>query len=155
MKNKKGKAKRMVKAGKKHLRCVFNNEELLVLGKELAEHNGALAALENDKSRVVSDFGAKIKAKEADVAIASNKIATGYEFRDVPVTITLNKPAVGKKTVVRDDTGEHVGVEDMSQDELQQQLQLEPKVPEAPATSEPKGKRKFNPVLAPETDVTT
>ena len=111
-----------VKKSKRHLRCKFNNEELLNIGKELAENNNALAALENDKASVVSDFAARIKAAEAHVSIAANKISSGYEFRDVPVTITMPAPAPGKKLIVRDDTGEQVAVEDMTQEELQPEL---------------------------------
>jgi len=114
-----------MKKSKRHLRCKFNNEELLVIGKELAESNGRLAALEDDKARVVSDYAAKIKAEEAQISIAASKISTGYEFRDVPVTITMHTPEPGKKTVVRDDTDEKVAVEEMTADELQPEL-IEP-----------------------------
>lgn len=112
----------ITKKSKRNLRCKFTNDELLVVGKELAEANNALTALENDKARVVSDFAAKIKGAEAIVSIASNKISTGYEFRDVPVTIAMHEPESGKKTIVRDDTKEIVEVLDMTQDELQPEL---------------------------------
>lgn len=106
----------------RNLRCKFTEPETLAIGKQLAEFNNGLTALKNDKARVVSDFGAKIKKAEADVAIAANKIATGYEFRDVPVSITMNRPVTGKKVIIRDDTGERVGVEDMTEDEKQAKL---------------------------------
>ena len=111
-----------VKKSKRHLSCKFNNEELLIVGRELAESNNALAALEDDKARVVSDYAARIKAAEATVSIAANKISTGYEFRDVPVTIRMHLPVTGKKTTFRDDTGETVSTEDMTQEELQPEL---------------------------------
>jgi hypothetical protein len=113
---------KIVKKSKRNLRCKFTNDELLVIGKELAEHNGSLAALENDKARVVSDFAAKIKGAEAHISIMANKISTGYEFRDVPVTITMHTPVVGRKTIKRDDTSEQVSIEDMTPDELQPEL---------------------------------
>ena|ERR1035437_4111902 len=111
-----------VKKSKRHLRCKFNNEELLVIGTELAESNNALAALENDKASIVSEFAAKIKAAEATVSIAAHKISSGYEFRDVPVTIRMHQPVVGKKVIFRDDTNELVATEDMTQEELQPEL---------------------------------
>lgn len=111
-----------VKKSWRHLRCKFNNEELLVIGRELAENNNALSALEDDKARVVSDFAAKIKASEAKISIASSKIQTGYEFRDVRITIMLNAPTIGQKTIHRDDLNELVVVEEMTPDELQPEL---------------------------------
>jgi hypothetical protein len=96
-----------------------------VLGKELAEANGQLTALEEDKKRVVSDFTAKVAAKEAEVSIGVNKIQSGYEWRELPCTITFNDPAAGKKTIRRDDTLESVAVENMTQDELQTDLKLD------------------------------
>jgi hypothetical protein len=116
------KTKPTVKKSKRHLRCKFNNEERLVIGTELAESNNSLAALEDDKARVVSDYAARIKAAEAAISIAANKISTGYEFRDVPVTIRMHEPDTGKKTIFRDDTNEMVAVEDMTQEELQPEL---------------------------------
>ena len=115
----------LTKPTKRQCRYKFNDEELLALGKELAEANGQLTALEEDKKRVVSDFTAKVAAKEADVSIGVNKIQSGYEWRELPCTITFNSPVPGKKTVVRDDTQEQVAIENMTQDELQTDLKLE------------------------------
>lgn len=52
-------------------------------------------------------------------------ITSGYEMRNVPCTVTLNKPKNSKKTIVRDDNGTVVAVEDMTQDEMQETLDLE------------------------------
>lgn len=112
------------KPTKRQCRYKFNDVELLQIGKELAEHNEQLSAFEDDKKRTVSDFGAKIAGKEADVSIAVNKIQSGYEWRELPCTIFYNDPKNGRKTIVRDDTGETVAVEDMSPEELQTKLPL-------------------------------
>ncbi len=48
-------------------------------------------------------------------------------MRDVDCTVTLNKPKSGKKTVTRDDTKEVLGTEEMTTDELQEQLPLDGK----------------------------
>jgi hypothetical protein len=121
-----------VKKSKRHLRCKFNSEELLVIGTELAESNNSLSALEEDKARVVSDYAARIKSAEATVSIAAHKISSGYEFRDVPVTIRMHEPESGKKTVFRDDSNEMVAVEEMTQEELQPELIEDGKTNPAP-----------------------
>lgn len=110
------------KPTKRTLRYTFNNAELLQIGKEMAESSIALAAVEQDKKRIVADFSAKIATKESEVTVASNKIQSGYEFREIPCTITFHKPKAGRKEVVRDDTKELVATEDMTPDEMQQEL---------------------------------
>lgn len=110
----------------KHLcRYEFNDAELLAIGKELAEYNAQLAAVEQDKKRVVSDFAAKIASKESDVSIATNKIQSGYEWRDLPCTVRFHQPKSGRKEIVRDDTKEVVATQDMTDADLQALLPLE------------------------------
>ncbi len=113
---------KLTKPTKHNCRYRFSDAELLQIGKELAEQNSELSALEQDKKRVVADFGAKISAKESDVSIAVNKIQTGYEWRDLACTIHYNTPKAGKKRVIRDDTNEQVDERDMTPDELQMEL---------------------------------
>jgi hypothetical protein len=120
------KPKPVVKKEKRFLRCRFTPEELLEVGKTLADATNALVGLEEDKKRVMSDFKAKLDAKNADITIASNKISTGYENRSVECDLVMNTPTEGKKTVIRTDTKEKVGVEEMSEQELNPELPLEP-----------------------------
>ena len=116
---------KLTKPTKFNCRYKFNDAELLQIGKELAEHNSELSALEQDKKRVVADFGAKITGKEATVSIAVNKIQSGYEWRDLPCTIHYNTPKTGKRRIIRDDTGAQVDERDMTPDELQMELPVE------------------------------
>lgn len=107
------------------LRCNLTDQEKIAAGKELAETTNRLTELENDKSRVVSDFKAKITAEEAQVAMISNKVRSGYEFRDVECVVTYDTPKPGQKEIVRLDTKEVVRVEQMSEAEKQRDLPLE------------------------------
>jgi hypothetical protein len=110
----------------KHMcRYEFNDPELLAIGKELAEYNEQLDAIEQDKKRVVSDFAAKIASHESDISLAVNKIRSGYEYRDLPCTVRFHQPKTGKKEIVRDDTGLVVAVQDMTEFDLQALLPLE------------------------------
>ena len=115
----------IVKNVKRQLRCVFTNSELLVIGKSLAELRQQREALENDKKRVVSDFSAKLAAVDAEESIAANKIASGYEIRAVECRVLLDAPEPGQKTLVRLDTDEVAGIEEMTDADRQLNL-IEP-----------------------------
>lgn len=119
------KDKPFTKPTKHYCKYVFDNPELLAIGKQLAEHNANLTAVEADKKRVVADFQAKITALEAEIAIASGKIQTGYQWMDMPCTIHYNLPKTGKKQIMRDDTKEIVQTADMTSEEMQMELPVQ------------------------------
>lgn len=102
----------------------FNDPELLAIGKSLAESNERLSALEEEKKRITSDFGARIAGVEADISIAVNSMRSGYEYRMLPCTEYLDDPKKGRKTIVRDDTGEKVYEENMTEQDNQFVLDL-------------------------------
>jgi roadblock/LC7 domain-containing protein len=107
---------------KRLLRCILTKDELLACGKTQADKFSELVALEGDLKRVTADFKAKIASCEAEMQSMSSKISTGYEFRQVVCTAIMSDPEPTKKLIIRDDTTEHVGVEDMTQEELQREL---------------------------------
>ena len=109
----------------RNLRVTLTREELLETGKSLADATAALAAIEDDKKRVTSDFKAKADAKQAEISVASQAISTGYWIKEVECTAHMDMPKKGQKTIVRDDTGEHVGVEPMSRDDMQVEMEIE------------------------------
>lgn len=121
---------------RRQLRCVLTGRELLEAGKRSAELTREICALEEDKARVSKDFAARIASREADRSILTDKITSGYEFRDVTCRVDLNSPKVGVKTIVRLDTAEDVAVEQMTPDELQEKLPLEETTPAPPAADE-------------------
>jgi hypothetical protein len=112
---------------KRYLRHQWTADELTQKGGELAQSTREVAQLKEDGKRVASDFKAKIAAKNAAIGELSSDITSGYTMRDVECTVTLNKPKTGKKTIARDDTKEVIGTEDMTADELQEQLNLNDK----------------------------
>lgn len=109
----------------RHLRCVLTEKEILEVGKQSAELTRAIIALEDDKARISKDFGARIAEKEAQRSVLTDKIISGYEFRDVPCVVRLNDPKPGSKTIVRNDTIDVVAIELMNPDEMQEKLPLE------------------------------
>ena len=106
------------------LRCNLTDDEKMLAGKELAESTNTLTQLEEDKAQIVADFKARTTAAEAKISILSNKIRSGYEFRQVECRVEFDKPEPGLKITTRMDTFEIIRTENMSDDEKQQQLEL-------------------------------
>jgi cell shape-determining protein MreC len=117
--------KTKIRKEERNLRCDLTQEEFNEKAKQLAEKVNDLEQLEKDKKRVTADFGAKIQTAQGTIAVLSNVIQTRYEFRNVVVEIHYNDPKNGKKRAVRTDTGQTLGVEDMTPSELQEELDLE------------------------------
>ncbi len=116
-----------------HLKCLLTDQEKLQCGEDLANATNELNVIEADKKRINDDFKSKTSAAEAEVATLSNKLRSGYEFRDVPCEISFDDPEPGKKTVFRLDFPHdlaQVEVREMTDDEivksLQHELPLEP-----------------------------
>lgn len=107
------------------LRCLLTDEEKICAGKELAEATESIETLENDKAQIVADFKAKITAAQAQISVLSNKLRSGYEFRDVACELRYDVPAKGQKQVFRLDTKKVVETAPMTEEEKQRQLPLE------------------------------
>lgn len=108
----------------KSLKHIFNDAELLQIGKDLADKANELASLEDDKKRVTSDFKAKIDTVTAEIGIMSRNISTGNEYRMIKCSQAFHVPHPGKKTITRLDTFEVVQISDMTTEEMQQHLPI-------------------------------
>jgi hypothetical protein len=107
------------------LRCQISDDEQIQSGKELADATNELTELENEKAQIVSDFKARMTAVEARVAVLGNKLRSGYEFRQVECSVTMDIPEPGQKQTVRLDTKEVVSTAAMTEDEKQRKLELD------------------------------
>ncbi len=116
-----------VKFEKRNLKYFFKDNEVRDLGKKLAELHETYCTLEADKKRTVKDFDAKLSAVESESGIVTNSIRSGYEYRDIPVTVMMDAPKPGQKTITRDDTGETVAIEEMTWEEKQRELPMDDK----------------------------
>ena len=126
----------------RYLRYDFTDAELLATGKQLGEATNKKARIEEELQQVKSQFKFKIDEQDATIGKLTSAVTTGYEMRNVPCTVTLNKPKNGKKTIVRDDNGKEVAVENMTQDEMQETLDLETAKPKGtPVLSEADGEK--------------
>lgn len=102
----------------KMLNCKFTTEELKDIGIKLALANQRLERLEDDKKQSQSQFKSDIDAANAEIKSLAQKLARGSEDRNVDCDVLYNTPNEGKKTIRRNDTGEIVQIQIMTNDEL-------------------------------------
>jgi hypothetical protein len=119
------------------LRCHFTDPELLAISKSMSQAVATRAQTENDKKRMAKEFDARIASLDAEIDLASEKVRSGYECRNIACSITYNSPRIGMKEVWRDDTGELVEVLQMQASEMQEELPLDGKKPEAEPAAQP------------------
>jgi len=113
-----------VRETEKMLRYTFSQQELLEIGKKLAEANGRKVLIDSHQKRVVSDFKAQAAKADSEIGSLSQNISSGYDLRMVKCGIEYNSPCPGKKTIVRLDTFQTVEVLEMDADEMQEELPL-------------------------------
>lgn len=105
-----------------HLRSNFTDAEKVEFAQQLAEAQREIESIEAEKKRANTQFKSRIESASADREEMMDRIQTGYEMRETLCTVTANVPEVGKKTIVRTDTGEVVRVETMTDAERQLEL---------------------------------
>ena len=128
----KGKADVERKPTKENLQYKFNQAELLTIGKELGEMQIQLRQLDDDRKKAADEWKSRISAAESGIASMSNKVTSGYEYRDIDCEVVLNEPP-GKKTCTRLDTMQVIWCRELSPEEKQRTLSLE----EDPAGDDP------------------
>lgn len=108
---------------KRHLPVKLTDVELLDISRELAKDSQDLQESENRKKEVNAEFTAKMNGMKSSIEIASRKISTGEEYRDVDCEVQLNTEE-RKKIVTRTDTWKVVKTENLTTDDLQQELEF-------------------------------
>src|SRR5690349_20863161 len=93
---------------KRTLKYVFTASEIHYLSLQLAGKNKEKMAIEEEKSSISAQYGAKVKEVTATINKLSNQVTDGYELREVDGEIEYHKPAQGKKTFTRKDNGEKI-----------------------------------------------
>lgn len=97
--------------------------EYVRLAKDMSREQNEMANLEGRMKEVAADFKAKIAQKEATVRSMSITVSNGYEYREV-LCMYQFRPKDGRKDVVRLDTLEIVGTEQMNKSDYQEELAL-------------------------------
>lgn len=94
------------KTEKRSLKHVFTQKEMDELGNQLANKNQEKRRIEEEKKSVSSDYSSKLKLADEQINSLSDKVASGYEMRDIGCVIQYHEPDRGLKTITRSDTGE-------------------------------------------------
>ena len=98
----------------RNIKYVFDDKEKLHIGEMIALENQDLRQLEDEKKSVMSGFSSKLTILKEQIGVNADKLASGYEYRNIEVEITLHKPIEGQKTLKNLETGEE-SVEVMEQ----------------------------------------
>jgi len=101
---------------KRNLRYDFSASEINDLSQNLANKIQEQANTERVKKSVTASYTAQLAAIKSDVGELSDKVANGYEIREVTCDVQYHKPEQGKKTLTRGDTGVKI-VEKMTDEE--------------------------------------
>lgn len=88
------------------LRYDFSAVEINDLSVSLANKVQEKHGIESEKKSVVARYTSKIKEYDESIGSLSNKVASGYEMRDVECTVKYHWPAQGRKSITRGDTGQ-------------------------------------------------
>jgi hypothetical protein len=80
----------MIKKELHAIRYSFSKDELAEKSTQLADACGEKARLTEEKKSVVSDFKAKIDAKESIIGMLSNHITSGYEIKTVECEVEVD-----------------------------------------------------------------
>ncbi|MDR1884268.1 MAG: hypothetical protein LBR26_16030 [Prevotella sp.] len=92
----------------------FTDKEKEEMGKQLAFETQSKRNLEDQKKAVTSQYGSQINEKAEVINTLSDKIASGYEYRNIECEVLYHTPAKNKKTLIRQDNGQRL-VESMTE----------------------------------------
>lgn len=92
----------------RQLRYDFTAVETHDMALKLANKKRELAAVEEEKKSVTSQYAARVNEVKATCNKLSNQVSDGYEIRDVKCMIDYHKPEQGMKTLTREDNNQTI-----------------------------------------------
>jgi len=98
------------------LPVLYNKEEMLNFSEKSME-----CLLEIDR---INNLKKQLTPLQDEAIDISKKMKQGFEERPVNCIIEYNQPHNGKKTIIREDTGETVAIENMTGEELQEDMEF-------------------------------
>lgn len=124
--NDKSKAPQVSGTFKENLKTKLSESELKEYAKTLSEKYLEHGQLEADKKGVVAEYKAKTDTLEGQLGLLSQKVSTQQEWRDVECHWDYDWKTE-KKRLVREDTGEIVREDKITQQDRQKLFPLETK----------------------------
>lgn len=119
----------------RELPYTFTDPELMVVAKTLSEKLREQSNVEENKKTAVSQYDGQLKAVKSIVAVLSENIRRGHEYRSIECRVFLDTPRKGFKPIVRTDTFETVAEEHMDKSDRQTAIQWEEEQERQAATS--------------------
>ena len=126
MKEKTQEAPKVSGTFKENLKTRLTKPELEEYAKSLSEKYIEHGQLESDKKGVVAEYKGKTDTLEGQLSLLSQKVSTQHEWRDVECHWGYDWKT-DKKVLVRQDTGEVVREEKITQADRQKLFPLEDK----------------------------
>lgn len=90
---------------KRWLRYDFTAPEILELSMDMANKTQEVNQIEEEKKSVTAGFKNRIDVLRVHINGNADKVASGYEIREVQCNIKYHWPRQGMKTLTRTDTG--------------------------------------------------
>lgn len=109
----------------RELPYTFTDPELMVVAKTLSEKLREQATIEENKKTAVSQYDGQLKAVKSVVAVLSENVRRGHEYRSIECRVYLDTPRKGFKQIIRTDTWETVGEEHMDYSDRQTVIEWE------------------------------
>lgn len=109
----------------RELPYTFTDPELMVVAKTLSEKLREQQNIEENKKTAVSQYDGQLKAVKSIVAVLSENVRRGHEYRSIECKVYLDTPRKGFKTVIRTDTYETVAEEHMDYSDRQTVIEWE------------------------------
>jgi hypothetical protein len=97
----------------------FTQDEIRELGKALAIEGARLDEVKGERAATLADFKARMEAIAGRQRELQSQINNGYKLVEVEIMVMYDKPAPGKKQILRLDTNSILREEPMTARELQ------------------------------------
>ncbi len=93
------------KTEKRWLRYDFEADEVHQLSVEMANKVQEMQSVEQEKKSVTSSYTSRANALKSHINDLSNKVASGYESREIECLVKFHETKQGWKTLIRKDNG--------------------------------------------------
>ncbi len=96
------------KIEKRWLRYDFEPDEVHQLSVEMANKVQELQQVEQEKKSVTSSYTSRANSLKSHITDLSNKVASGYESREIDCLVKYHEPKRGWKTLIRKDNSKKI-----------------------------------------------
>ncbi|MBX7157201.1 MAG: hypothetical protein K1X66_02275 [Verrucomicrobiae bacterium] len=118
------------KIEKRFLECRLSNKDLIRAAEEISSCRNELQKMKFIKKELLKKYSKQIKQLEKRSTELSDLIICKVEDREIECAVKFHEPFLQKKSIYRNDTGELVGIEEMTLEECQEEMEFNKKLVE-------------------------